>query len=106
MCIHGNNKHKLYEHQYIQNKTTHHSHPHVHVQTQTHTLAHTHTYKLTSVTYQCTYTLPCLAPLLLSESVKVQRHKHLVPLHLKTPSPWVCGRVNQTPSLQGAQWKV
>ena len=101
ISIHRNNKHSLYEHQYI-----HHSHPHVHVQTQTHTLAHTHTYKPTGVAHQCTYTLPCLAPLLLSESAKVHRLKYLVPLHLKTPSPWVCGRVNQTPSLEGAQWKV
>lgn len=73
-------------------------HAHTHTPLHAHTQAHPH----------CTpqYTLPFLAPLLVSNPAKVQRHKHLVPLHLKTPSPWVCGRVNQPPSLQGAQWKV
>ena len=70
---------------------------HKHLPLHAHTQAQQH--------YTPVYTLT-LAPLLLSDSAKVQRHKHLVPPHLKTPRPWVCGRVNQMPSVQGAQWKV
>lgn len=68
-----------------------------------HTPVHAH--KLSNAAH-CQDSLPFPAPWLLNNPAKVQKHQHLVPLHLKTPSPWVCGRVNQTPSLQGAQWKV
>lgn len=103
---------------HIYNRTAHHSCPHMHVETCAHTCACTHarvhehartvtcTHKLSNAAH-CQYTLSFPAPLLLNNPAKVQRHRHLVPLHLKTPSPWVCGRVNQTkPSLQGGQWKV
>lgn len=74
----------------------HHSCPYMRVETHVHTPACTH--KLSN-TAHCPYAPPFPAPALVSSPAKVQRHRHLVPLHLKTPSPWLCGRVNQTPSL-------
>lgn len=73
-----------------------------HVHTHTPLCEHTQTHQFCILSVHSAFS----GSIVLSEPAKVQRRKHLVPLLLKTPSPWVCGRVNQTPSQQGAQWKV